>query len=194
LIRRTLSSLFILAVVVTAAVWWFSYRVSPAGTSVGCSQRIDLGPHCFEVLAWKGMLLLSYDRCPICPYTRGSHGASCIWPGRGQGNRWEGTTAHDLGFGPFRWRVWEKTPPGDIYRHLDRNLVPVPSTRMVWSIHSIRSPLWGPLLLFVTYPTLMLLFGPVRRSRPRRRGLCVKCGYDLRGLPRPRCPECGTRY
>ena len=22
--------------------------------------------------------------------------------------------------------------------------------------------------------------------------VCVKCGYDLRGLPSPRCPECGT--
>lgn len=23
---------------------------------------------------------------------------------------------------------------------------------------------------------------------------CANCGYDLRGLPRPRCPECGTPF
>jgi O-antigen/teichoic acid export membrane protein len=29
------------------------------------------------------------------------------------------------------------------------------------------------------------------RGRPRV-GCCPKCGYDLRGLTEPRCPECGT--
>lgn len=24
--------------------------------------------------------------------------------------------------------------------------------------------------------------------------LCVRCGYDLRGLTDPRCPECGSRF
>jgi predicted Zn-ribbon and HTH transcriptional regulator len=26
-----------------------------------------------------------------------------------------------------------------------------------------------------------------------RRELCVRCGYDLRGLESSRCPECGNR-
>jgi len=36
-----------------------------------------------------------------------------------------------------------------------------------------------------------------RRMRTKIRrleGRCEKCNYDLRGLPEPRCPECGTPF
>ncbi len=32
------------------------------------------------------------------------------------------------------------------------------------------------------------------RDQRRRRGQCVKCGYDLRGSAGPRCSECGTTF
>ncbi len=33
-----------------------------------------------------------------------------------------------------------------------------------------------------------------RWRQPDRSGLCETCGYNLRGLPQPRCPECGTGF
>jgi hypothetical protein len=29
-------------------------------------------------------------------------------------------------------------------------------------------------------------------TRPKHQSHCTVCGYDLTGLPQPRCPECGT--
>jgi hypothetical protein len=39
-----------------------------------------------------------------------------------------------------------------------------------------------------------LIYGPgrVRRARRRRGGRCIECGYELRGLTEPGCPECGA--
>jgi len=47
-------------------------------------------------------------------------------------------------------------------------------------------------VVFALYPTIAFLRGPLRRWRRRRNGLCIKCGYDLRGNVTETCPECGT--
>ena len=57
---------------------------------------------------------------------------------------------------------------------------------------SLGIPLWMPTLLFLAIFWLSLL--PFRRRRKRKKlGLCVKCGYDLRGS-KERCPECATTF
>jgi hypothetical protein len=43
-------------------------------------------------------------------------------------------------------------------------------------------------------PGLYLLFLTRRLQRRADLSLCRGCGYDLRGLVEPRCPECGRRF
>ncbi len=53
-------------------------------------------------------------------------------------------------------------------------------------------PLYLPVLFLGAWAAFLL--HPVHRRRKRRKlGLCVKCGYDLRGS-KDRCPECGTEF
>jgi len=48
-------------------------------------------------------------------------------------------------------------------------------------------------LAFAVYPAIVFP-RPLRRRSRRKRGLCVACGYNLKGLPEPRCPECGRDF
>lgn len=59
------------------------------------------------------------------------------------------------------------------------------------AIWTLRVPIWSIALLFgVVLPGTELALR-LRRRRRRKMGLCIKCGYDLRGS-KERCPECGT--
>jgi hypothetical protein len=51
-------------------------------------------------------------------------------------------------------------------------------------------------LCFVVIPCILFLAAAIRTrlAERRMRGGCVKCGFDLRGLRDPVCPECGTPF
>jgi hypothetical protein len=55
----------------------------------------------------------------------------------------------------------------------------------------VGGPFWAVFAVLMAWPALAFVRGPVRRWRRRREGRCTQCGYSLKGLPEPRCPECG---
>ncbi|HOW73631.1 MAG TPA: hypothetical protein PKY77_23775 [Phycisphaerae bacterium] len=68
---------------------------------------------------------------------------------------------------------------------------------------NVRGPFWlesigisvsyflpAILLTVIAYGVLMRPFEPTPDARETR---CRKCGYILRGISEPRCPECGER-
>ncbi len=54
----------------------------------------------------------------------------------------------------------------------------------------LEFPHWAPMLAAAVLPAVGITRAR-RRQRRKRLGLCLKCGYDLRGS-KERCPECGT--
>ena len=67
----------------------------------------------------------------------------------------------------------------------DRPPIPL---QLLWVGFTINTIFYGVLLWL-----LMLGLHRARRVRRRKRGLCIKCGYDLRGDFSAGCSECGWR-
>ena len=98
------------------------------------------------------------------------------------------------------WQAQDRVSEGAGWRWNHRGSIPQP-----WGEAGARLPLApffpGFLLdtLFYAAPWWLILITPgaIRRFRRRRRGRCIRCGYDLAGLrpddnTTPTCPECGA--
>lgn len=59
--------------------------------------------------------------------------------------------------------------------------------------HALFVPIWLLLAITGTFPVIALIRGPLRHRYRRRSGLCLKCGYNLKGNQSGTCPECGTK-
>ena len=101
--------------------------------------------------------------------------------------------------GPLRlmyFRDFEPSKPGfhgswgscSVTRKHDFNLV---DGTQPHTVYVVDCPTWVPVVVLAVYPTLAFIRAPLRRWRRRRRGLCIKCGYDLTGNESGVCPECG---
>lgn len=50
---------------------------------------------------------------------------------------------------------------------------------------------WVAFIVLSAYPVAAFIRGPLRR---RKKGLCIHCGYNLRGNVTGICPECSTPF
>jgi hypothetical protein len=60
-----------------------------------------------------------------------------------------------------------------------------------FEVSFVRFPMWLPVVVLLLQPVKAIMSGPWRTRRRERLNQCIGCGYDLRALPSPRCPECG---
>lgn len=118
------------------------------------------------------------------------------------------------------WEVWHERPPSGWSRdsstlgfswEVERDDIPVrvgpppdpddlmaggKDVRPVGYAHNRRHylviPNWILAVIFVGVPVGLVGWRHWRRVRRAAAGRCLACGYDLRGRPGGRCPECGT--
>lgn len=108
-----------------------------------------------------------------------------IWADVKPGVRIGGYDSGDLLVLPYyNEAVFTGTPPNSPVQALTNHAE-------VWAL---GIPLWPVAAVLGGLVWYLLLSPSALRASRERRGLCVKCGYDLRGQTKPRCPECNTPF
>jgi len=74
----------------------------------------------------------------------------------------------------------------------ERSNRPVRSFQGYGRERSLLLPIWFVSACLCAYPIAFFVIMPLQRGRRRGPGFCLVCGYNLTGLPEPRCPECGA--
>ena len=170
ILRRTCLALTLLLFAATNALW----ICSDTRVFTWCKLGMDLDGRCYGVAAYAGALTLAYASDIVSFIHYGLGGPPWVFK--------DGPAEPRLGF------VCPDAPakaPVDEPLWGFRHEVGGPG----FSMTIIRIPLAVPASSFLLSAALLSI-PDLRRWRRRRRGLCVRCGYDLRASA-DRCPECG---
>jgi hypothetical protein len=164
----------------------FDLRDSTFGLSTrsGPGHRrttFDLG---FELTAgwpWYCVRGRRFDEdAPVGPYTPDLMGM-----GRTQPNKVY--RQNTLPLGPLQAIV-----PSELQQRFGPSLGRFLPTRLIWGGLALNGAFYGGGLALITLGPI-LLRKQLRIHKRRRRGLCLSCGYDLKGTGQDRpCPECGA--
>lgn len=95
-------------------------------------------------------------------------------------NRWSG-----MGF------IYQRGHEAGRTAHFDESNRALVRLRYTGTYLFVGVPYWLPVMTIGALPAWHLRRAS-RRTRRIERGLCSRCGYDLRVLTGGRCPECGT--
>ena len=106
------------------------------------------------------------------------------------------------GWAGFTWEMrhdihtWDSWMRGDHYIRVRKYSPKPPDAVFIPASYRyecrIRIPLWAPFIAFLFVPAATVVTTRLIRHMRKRRGLCVKCAYNLTGNESGTCPECGT--
>ena len=176
MIRKTLTFFSLIGLLLSVGLWGASYY------AVGY-RRTTRTTHHYALVQWG---VLSYNQRGVLSYNQRPEKNVTPW------SRWyrlvnDPETAHqqNRGRGVRTWRLFFR------FKTTWWPLPFVQTNRSPYSSILVRVPLWIPTFLFLTMFCLSYRPFHYRRRKRHKLGLCMQCGYDLRGS-KDRCPECGT--
>ncbi|MHC4444556.1 MAG: hypothetical protein ACYTA5_18315 [Planctomycetota bacterium] len=80
-----------------------------------------------------------------------------------------------------------------IYNNTEVAVTSIPGT-VPAKYYYCTFPVWLLLVVSLVYPATFIIYTRSRKNYRKKKGVCLKCGYNLFGNVTNICPECGTPF
>jgi hypothetical protein len=200
-VGRMLSRICLLACVAAAALWAHGRLLGGASVEVVLFGRclvLEFGSIHSASVRWYSRWPEDPRLCVRTQWMKGPLHPGLFWDGKNIEYHPRKAILPAWQHGMVQLSAW---PDGSVRRltptEIQRLFVVTPAplrTAPTWYLEVMEIRYWWVIAVCGALPMFRLLArvrrGRVSRGR-HRRGLCIRCGYDLRGTSE-RCPECGT--